>query len=104
MPAKTKRNANKLTDLDSLRQAAECLRTLAHPHRLRMIQLLLAGEYTVGQLADACEIAPHMASEHLRTMQRSGFLDQRKDGQKRFYFVVEPHLENIMQCVEGRFG
>ena len=102
--SKTKRSSKKLTDLDALRQAAECLRTLAHPHRLRMIQMLLRGEYTVGELAEACEIVPHMASEHLRTMQRSGFLDNRKEGQKRYYFVVEPHLENIMQCVEGRFG
>ena len=102
--AKTKRNSKKLTDLEALRQAAECLRTLAHPHRLRMVQMLLQGDYTVGELAEACEIAPHMASEHLRTMQRCGFLDSRKDGQKRYYHVVEPHLENIMKCVEGRFG
>ena len=105
--ARTKRTAKKLTDLDALRQAAECLRILAHPHRLRMVQMLLNsehGEYTVGELAESCEIAPHMASEHLRTMQRCGFLDSRKDGQRRYYHVVEPHLANIMECVESRFG
>lgn len=105
MPVKaTKKKSKQLTDLESLQQAAECLRTLAHPHRLRMIQMLLRGEYTVGELATACEIVPHMASEHLRKMQQCGFLDQRKDGQKRYYFVIEPHLENIMACVEQRFG
>ena len=36
----------KLTPLDALEQAAECLKTLAHPHRLRMIQMLLRGRYT----------------------------------------------------------
>ncbi len=92
------------TSLKALGQAAECLRTLAHPHRLRMVQMLLQGEYTVGELAKACEIAPHMASEHLRTMQRSGFLDSEKDGQRRYYHVVEPHLAKILECVEGRFG
>jgi len=30
----------KLTSLESLGQAAECLRVLAHPHRLRMLQML----------------------------------------------------------------
>ena len=35
-----------LTDLDALGQAAECLRVLAHPHRLRMIQMLLADQFT----------------------------------------------------------
>ena len=30
-----------LLDLELLADAAECLRTLAHPHRLRMVQMLL---------------------------------------------------------------
>ena len=64
-----------LIGLEALGQAAECLRTLAHPHRLRIVQMLLAGRYTVGGLAEACGIPSHMASEHLRLMQRCGFLD-----------------------------
>ena len=91
------------TDLDTLGQAAECLRVLAHPHRLRMIQMLLAGDYTVGELAESCELPTAMASEHLRLMQRCGFLTSEKDGRKVFYRVVEPHLKNIMQCIEARF-
>ena len=62
-----------LTSLSDLEQAAECLRVLAHPHRLRMIQMLLRGQYTVGELAEACELPSAMASEHLRLMQRCGF-------------------------------
>jgi DNA-binding transcriptional ArsR family regulator len=92
-----------LTDLETLGQAAECLRTLAHPHRLRMIQMLLRGRYTVGELAEACGIPSHMASEHLRLMQRSGFLSSEKDGRKAYYQVAEPHLANLMACVEARF-
>ncbi len=93
----------RLTDLDALGQAAECLRVLAHPHRLRMIQMLLSGNYTVGELAESCELPTAMASEHLRLMQRCGFLDSEKDGRKVFYRVVEPHLKNIMKCIEERF-
>ncbi len=46
----------RLTPLEALERAAECLRVLAHPHRLRMIQMLLRGRYTVGELAAACAI------------------------------------------------
>ena len=99
-----KLNVAGLTDLDALEQAAECLRTLAHPHRLRIVQMLLRGRYTVGELAEACGVPSHMASEHLRLMQRSGFLTSEKDGRKAFYQVSEPHLANIMACVEARFG
>jgi DNA-binding transcriptional ArsR family regulator len=92
-----------LTPMKALVQAAECLKTLAHPHRLRMIQMLLRGRYTVGELAEACEIPSHMASEHLRLMQRCSLLTAEKDGRKAYYQIAEPHLANIMACVEARF-
>ena len=94
----------RLTELDALGQAAECLRTLAHPHRLRMVQMLLQGNYTVSELAESCELPTAMASEHLRLMQRCGFLASEKKGRKVYYRVVEPHLKNILKCVEARFG
>ncbi|MCE9591291.1 MAG: metalloregulator ArsR/SmtB family transcription factor [Planctomycetes bacterium] len=99
-PAKRPR----LTPLDALMQAAECLKTLAHPHRLRMVQMLLQGRYTVRELAEACGIPSHMASEHLRLMQRCGFLTSEKEGRKAYYQIVEKHLSSIMACIEARFG
>lgn len=94
----------RLTSLTALAQAAECLKTLAHPHRLRMVQMLLQGRYTVGELAEACGIPSHMASEHLRLMQRCGFLAGERDGRRTYYTIVEPHLAQIITCIEGRFG
>ena len=104
---KTKKSPSKrlrLTSLEALGEAAECLKTLAHPHRLRIVQMLLQADFTVGQLAEACEIPSHMASEHLRLMQRCGLLAAEKRGRQRFYRIAEEHLANIMACVEGRFG
>ena len=101
-PTKSK-SKPKLTDLAALAQAAECLRVLAHPHRLRMIQMLLGDDYTVGELAESCDLPAAMASEHLRLMQRCGFLSSEKEGRKVFYRVAEPHLKSIMRCIEDRF-
>lgn len=93
-----------LTPLSALSQAAECLKSLAHPHRLRMIQMLLRGRYTVGELAEACDIPSHMASEHLRLMQRCGFLTNKKEGRKAYYQIAEALLASILACIEARFG
>lgn len=93
-----------LIELDALAQAAECLRVLAHPHRLRMVQMLLAGRYSVGELAEACDLPTPMASEHLRLMQRCGFLTSEKEGRHVYYAIAEPHLADIMKCIEARFG
>lgn len=102
MPATPKKR--RLLSSAALQQAAECLKVLAHPHRLRMLQMLLESEYTVGELAEACEIASPVASEHLRLLQRCGFLDFRKEGRFVYYRVIEPHLAQLMACVEGRFA
>lgn len=99
-----KRQSAKLTSLEALGAAAECLRTLAHPHRLRIVQMLLGGRYTVGELAESCGIPSHMASEHLRLMHRCGFLNVEKDGRCVYYTIAEPHLASIMACIEDRFG
>lgn len=89
--------------MEALGQAAECLRALAHPVRLRMIQLLLRGRYTVGELARDSNVPENVASENLRLMQRCGFLASERDGRRVYYTIAEPHLENIMACIEDRF-
>ena len=89
---------------EALTQAAECLRTLSHPHRLRMVEMILDGDYTVGQLAEACAIPSHMASEHLRLMKHCGLLTSRREGRRTYYQIGDSHLRSIMSCVAARFG
>lgn len=104
MTKKKSSTASPTLSLEALSHAAECLRTIAHPHRLRMIQLMLRGEHTVGELADSCEIASHMASEHLMLMRRCGLLTSEQRGRRVYYQVAEPHLADIVSCIEHRFG
>lgn len=103
MAAIAKKTKKPVANMEALGQAAECFKTLAHPVRLRMVQLLLHGRYTVGELAEDCDIPDNVASEHLRLMQRCGFFTSEREGRRVYYQVAEPHLENIMSCVESRF-
>lgn len=84
-------------------EAAECLKTLAHPVRLRIVQLLLHGRYTVGEIAEDCGIPDNVASDHLRLMQRCGFFTSERDGRRVYYQIAEAHLANLMNCIESRF-
>ncbi len=101
--AESKPNSKPAGDPQAFVQAAECLKTLAHPVRLRMVQMLLHGRYTVGELAEDSGVPDNVASEHLRLMQRCGFFTSEREGRKVYYRVAEPHLQQIMDCVEGRF-
>jgi ArsR family transcriptional regulator, zinc-responsive transcriptional repressor len=93
-----------ITDLESLTQASECLKTMAHPVRLRMIEVILDHRLTVGEIAELCQIRPNVASEHLTKMRDRGLLDMEKEGRQVFYTIAEPGLRSIMQCIRARFG
>ena len=103
MATKTEKKTKPAGDPAAFALAAECLKTLAHPVRLRFVQLLLHGRYTVGELAEDSGVPDNVASEHLRLMQRCGFFTSEREGRRVYYQVAEPHLQNIMDCVEGRF-
>ena len=89
---------------DALRDAAECLKTLGHPHRLRMVQMMLDSRHTVGELATACGVASHVASDHLRMMKDRGLLNSRREGRRTYYRIEDKGLASIMDCVEKRYG
>ncbi len=92
-------------DYSALAEAAECLRILAHPNRLQIVQILLTGKkYSVGEIAGSCELSQPTTSDHLRLMQRCGFLESVRDGRTVYYSIAEPHLKDIMDCIQKRFG
>jgi DNA-binding transcriptional ArsR family regulator len=89
---------------EALNQAAECLAVLAHPIRLKLVELLLEERHTVGELAEYCATPPNVTSEHLRLMQRCGFLASTRSGRFVYYTVQEPHLVEILNCIRKRFA
>jgi len=61
----------------------------------------MLNRFNVGELARVCKIQNHMASEHLRLMQRSGLLSSQRDGRKIYYTVTNPGVIELMRCVAG---
>ncbi len=99
-----KRNTKQL-DFEALTLAAECLKILAHPSRLQIVQLLMSGKrFSVNDLADECGLTQPTTSDHLRLMQRCGFLRSERDGRTVYYEISEQHLHDIMNCIQTRFG
>ncbi len=94
---------DRLLDMEKLEIAAECLRTIAHPYRLRIIEILLNEDMSVGELAEACNIPSHMASEHLGLLKDRGLLKSRREGRRVFYTVAEPMLAMILDCIGEKF-
>lgn len=85
--------------MEVLERMAAALRVLAHPHRLRMVELLMEKELTVGQLAAELALAPSACSGHLNLMRAHGLLIGRRDGKTVFYRVTNPSAEHVIDCI-----
>jgi len=55
------------------------LAALADPHRRRAIEVLRQGPRRAGDLAQALELSPPAMSRHLRTLRRSGIVEEDSD-------------------------
>ena len=98
---------------DAIKKAAENLRVISHPVRLRIIQLLsqssrtvgnrAVGELSVGEVAEECDIAHNAASTHLKLLERSGLLGNTRRGKSVCYHITDSHLIDLLRCIEKRF-
>ncbi len=94
---------NDLIPLDFLNEAADCLKCLAHPGRLRIIDILRRGDYSVEEVARQAGLSQPATSAHLRLMQNKGLLSSRRLGRTVYYSVASPQVEAIFQCIRSRY-
>ncbi|MFT3863406.1 MAG: metalloregulator ArsR/SmtB family transcription factor [Solirubrobacterales bacterium] len=83
---------------------ADFFRTLGHPIRVRVINLLRDGEKTVGQLQAELGIDSSGASQHLAAMRRAGILEARKEGTSVHYSVRDPRVFQVMESARQVIG
>ncbi len=57
---------------------AELFKALAHPARIRVLELLAAREHTMGELAQGTGLELSHLSQHVSTLRRSGIVDSRR--------------------------
>ena len=84
---------------EGLSRAAECLKVLAHPVRLRIVDILTGGQLPVNRIAELCQLPPHQTCEHLRLMLGHGLLASQRQGRSVIYRIIAPQLPGIMDCI-----
>lgn len=72
--------------------------------RLRILNLLGAGETCVGDLVRVLGVPQPTASRHLATLRRAGLVRARRQGRWCFYSLVEPRgglHARLLDCLAG---
>jgi predicted transcriptional regulator len=94
-------NRLNLIPIDSLNDAAACLKIMAHPVRLRIVDILMQGEYAVHEIAEMCGVKQHQVCEHLRLMQACGFLSSKRNGRIVYYSIISGKLPSLIHCIKS---
>jgi DNA-binding transcriptional ArsR family regulator len=87
-----------------LDKASDCLRVIAHPTRLRIVDILMQGEFPVGEIAEMCETSPSQTSEHLRLLKGQGLLDSERRSRSVYYTIADPRLPAMLSCIRRCCG
>ena len=79
---------------------AELFRSLAHPARIRVLELLADGERSVGDIAQVVGMEMSHLSQQLGVLRRAGLVVTRKEGSSVFYAVRDPALLEMLAAAK----
>lgn len=75
---------------------AEMFKSLAHPLRIRVLELLVSGERPVGALAAALDAETSHLSQQLAVLRRGQLVQARRVGSTVFYSVRDPRVADLL--------
>jgi ArsR family transcriptional regulator, zinc-responsive transcriptional repressor len=87
-----------------LEEAAECLKVMAHPVRLKMVNILMQGEFAVHEIAELCDTSANQTCEHLRLLKGHGLLTSERRGRTVYYKILSPRLPRLIECISVNCG
>ena len=84
---------------DTLEKMAETLKAVAHPIRLQIVNILMNGERSVGELVKKLGTKQSLTSQQLSILKSRGVLRSRRNGNIVFYSVKNNGIKNIMTSI-----
>ncbi len=90
---------------DPLRQfKAEFFKVLAHPARIKILELLRDGELGVNELQAQLAMEPPGVSQQLAILRSKNIVEARKDGTNVYYRVRDPQVFELLDVARRIFS
>jgi rhodanese-related sulfurtransferase/biotin operon repressor len=80
-------------------QFAAVAKSLAHAHRLELLEQLAQGERSVEVLADRTGLSIANASQHLQQMRRVGLVATRRQGKFVYYALADDGILDVLTAL-----
>jgi DNA-binding transcriptional ArsR family regulator len=75
---------------------AEFFKTLGHPARIRVLELLSEREHAVSEMLSEVGIEPANLSQQLAVLRRTGLVATRKEGSNVYYSLTSPRVAELL--------
>jgi ArsR family transcriptional regulator len=83
---------------------AAFFRALAHPIRIRILELLVRGERSVQELQDALGVDQPVVSQQLAVLRATNIVSGRKEGVSVRYAVRDPLIASLLEIARQIFN
>ncbi len=83
---------------------AEFFKALAHPARIKILELLQSGELSVTELQDKLEIEASSVSQQLAVLRHKNIVETRKAGTTVYYRVRDPAVFELLAVARRVFN
>lgn len=80
---------------------AELFKTLGHPARIRILELLSERDHAVHELLDRIEIEPSSLSQQLAVLRRTSLVISARVGGEVIYSVSVPEVRDLLLAARG---
>jgi DNA-binding transcriptional ArsR family regulator len=105
MPRKGSRGANEPLIAGELQTfKAQFFRALAHPTRIRMLEILVRGGRTVQELQAALTLDQPLVSQQLAVLRNQGIVSARKEGLSVRYALRDPLVGELLDLARRIFN
>lgn len=75
---------------------AEFFKTLGHPARIRVLELLSVREHSVAEMLPEVGIEPAHLSQQLAVLRRTNLVVSRKEGATVYYTLTSPQVAELL--------
>lgn len=82
-----------------LQRAAEIIKLLGHPDRLKIVEVLEAGESTVSEIQHKLGLGQAIVSQHLAKLRGADVVMARREGVHVYYSLTEAKVPHILHCI-----
>ncbi len=89
-------------DEQKLKAVADAIKAIAHPARLKIVDILVESERSVSELCQELGLPQPYVSQQLAILKAHGILSARRDGQQIFYGIANHHVTRIIECVRDQ--